>query len=219
MKGARKELIGPYELHHPKTFPAITEDPFHLIDFLLKREKFDTSCRAIDIGTATGVIPLLLASRSKVGRITGVEVDAGLASCARENVERNGLEKRIKIINADFRELPKTFSPGSFDIVVSNPPYIKSGHGRVSGDRRRAIARSEKLGGLKELVKLSKYLLNDKGSLYLIFPLLRKAELLNELASNGFIVAREELVRGKKDSEAKLFMVEAKRGGELLYEI
>ncbi|MBE9531620.1 MAG: tRNA (adenine(22)-N(1))-methyltransferase TrmK, partial [Proteobacteria bacterium] len=167
-EGTSIETIGPYELRHPDNFPSITEDPYHLVDFLLKSHNIKPSSSIIDIGTATGIIPFLLASKGVAGRITAVEVDAGIARCAKENVERSGLGKKITIINKDYRELDGIFEAASFDIIVSNPPYIKAGHGRVSANEQRAVARSEELGTLKELIKIAKYLLNENGSLFLI---------------------------------------------------
>lgn len=210
MRGVRIEKIGPYELHHPGTFPAVTEDPYRLVDFLINSPGIEDARKAIDIGTATGVIPLLLAAKTDIETITGVEVDEETAKCALENIERNGLGGRVKVINKDYRDLPEIFEAGSFDIVVSNPPYIKAGHGRVSDDDKRATARYEKSGNLKELIKMSKLLLRNDGRLFLIFPSLRKAELLDELRAAGFSVVREEPV-GDKEGAAKLFMVEAGR--------
>jgi tRNA1Val (adenine37-N6)-methyltransferase len=104
---------------------------------------------------------------------------------------------------------------GSFDIVISNPPYIKAGSGRESNNEKRVVARSEKFGSLTELISVSRRLLSKRGRLFLIFPILRKNELLSELVSNGFHIAREELVRGKQSSEARLFMIEAGADGTL----
>ena len=207
MPGVRRELIGPYELHHPDVFPAITEDPFHLVDFLLKSDIIDSASRAMDIGTATGVIPLLLAAKTDIGRITGVEIDSDTARCAKLNVERNRLSKRGDILNIEYRELPGI--AGSFDIVVINPPYIKAGSGRVSKDDKRAKARYERFGSLKELIEVSTRLLSERGRLFLIFSVLRKDELLGELSFNGFRVVRKEPVAGKDGNEPKRFMVEA----------
>ncbi len=208
MPSVRIEKIGPYELHHPETFPAITEDPYHLVDFLFKSPSIEQARSIIDIGTSTGVIPLLLASKTNIGQITGVEIDAETANVATENIERNGLVDRVKIINSDYRDLPDN---KDYDIIISNPPYIKAGHGRESADEKRNTARYEKSGSLRELISISNNLLSEDGRLFLIFPLTRKAELLNELLSNDFQVAREELVRVKGSGEEKLFMLEVGR--------
>lgn len=212
MPGAHIEKIGPYELHHPNNFPAITEDPFHLVEFLLKSDHIANARSLIDIGTATGVIPMLLAVKSDIRHITGVEIDTDQALCAGENIGRNSLGERIEIVNKDFRELNE-YKDGSFDIVISNPPYIKAGSGRESDDEKRVMARYEKSGSLTELISVSRRLLSKRGRLFLIFPILRKNELLTELSSNALNVVREESVSGKDGNEAKLFMVEAGREG------
>ena len=207
----RIEKIGRYELHHSDDFPGITEDPFHLVDFLLDSPDIDSVSSAIDIGSSTGIIPILLAARSKIGHITGVEVDEDTAQSAVENVKSNSLEERITIITSDYRDLHEIFGASSFDIAISNPPYIKSGHGRVSTDKKRARARYEELGELRELIAVAKYLLKKDGRLFLIFPYLRYDELIGELTEADFSVVRQVLIQIRDDGPIKHFMVEANR--------
>ena len=210
MAPANIESIGSYELRHPGGLPPITEDPFHLVDFLIASTEIDSFRSAIDIGCSSGVIPILLAVNTDISHITGVEIDADSARSARENVERNGLDERIEIINSDYRELPGN---RSFDIVVSNPPYIKMGHGRKSADDKRMIARYEKFGNLKELIKVSDRLLSDIGRLFLVFPMLRRAELSGELESVNLTAVRVEgLYVDEVSRTQKLFMIEVERG-------
>ncbi|MEE9542927.1 MAG: methyltransferase [Thermodesulfobacteriota bacterium] len=203
------ESIGPYEFHHPKNFPAVTEDPFHLVDFLKASTKAGSLSSAIDIGCSTGVIPLLLAANTNLMHITGVEIDDDSARSAIENVERNGLGEKIEIIKMDYRDLPKE---ALYDIVVSNPPYIKMGSGRKSGNEKRKIARYEEIGNLKELIKVSKRLLSEAGSLFLIFPMIRQAELMGVLSEVDMTPLRvKDLYFDESKGTFKRFMIEVER--------
>jgi len=208
-----KENLGTFDLIYPDLIPKPTRDPFHLVNFMMESPLALKARSILDIGTGTGIIPLLVAGRTASGDIIGVEIDALSARYAKENAKRNGLACRIKIINKDFRELPDKSNKGFYDIIVSNPPYIKKGDGRKSADKRRMTARHEERGSLKELVNVSDYLLSRAGRLFLILPTSRYAELMDELESIGFKAVRVKgLYEDKLKKNCKLFMIETRRG-------
>jgi tRNA1(Val) A37 N6-methylase TrmN6 len=213
MEKEHKEPLGPYDLFYPDQIPKPTEDPFHLVDFMMESALLLKARSIMDIGTSTGVIALLLAGRTACTKIIGVEIDPLSAKYAQENVERNGLTSRVTIINDDFRnltEIPHIIDEGSIDIIVSNPPYVKKGHGRKSLDKRRVVARSEEIGNLKELIKVCATLLSDEGRLFLIMPASRHDELLSELESVDMLPLRVQgLYKDKEGGKEKLFMIEA----------
>ncbi|HXI09303.1 MAG TPA: methyltransferase, partial [Thermodesulfobacteriota bacterium] len=169
----------------------------------------------IDLGTGTGGIPLMLSCRTPVQRVTGVEIDAEAASVARRNIEANGLEDRVTIIEGDYREVAGSFSEGAFTVVVSNPPYVKAGTGRVSPSRGRDAARCELRGGLKDLVAASRHLAGDTGRAYFVFPVARLFEMLRELKQAGLKTGRLRFVHTDKKKPARLFLIEAGRGAGL----
>ena len=97
----------------------------------------------------------------------GVEIQKGLAECAQKNVFLNRLEDRISILSQDFRELKRTFPPGSFDVVLSNPPYRKHQSGRINPSMEKAVARHEIKGTLEDLISTASYLLSPQGEMLL----------------------------------------------------
>jgi tRNA1Val (adenine37-N6)-methyltransferase len=172
----------------------------------------------MDLGTGAGVIPLLLAWKTRAGSITGVEVQAEEAAIARRNVEENGLSDRIETINRDFRGLPGIYPEGAFPVVLSNPPYVKAGSGRVSPDKKRAAARGEVFGTLTDLVDVSRYLAGTDGRIFYVFPVKRLDDMFRELKRAGLWPRRIKFVHTGPDKEARLFLIEAATTGELKVE-
>lgn len=165
--------------------------------------------RVIDLGTGCGILPLLLSQTTEARSFIGVEVQKGLADCAKKNVVLNHLENRISIMKKDFRELREAFSPGSFDVVLSNPPYRKYQTGRVNPSEEKAIARHEMKGTLEDLISVASYLLLPKGRCYLIFPVLRTIDLLVTLRREKLEPKRLQFVHPFIGEEAKFILIES----------
>ncbi len=201
------ESLGPYFFVQRKAGHRLTGDTVTLAEFVIPALTENDS--VIDLGTGTGAIPLLLAWKSAVRFITGVEIDAATAGTAVKNVSANGLEDRIEIINRDFRELKGLFPEGAFSVVVSNPPYMKSGTGRVSPKKERAGARAELYGGLSDLIEISAWLAGRGGRIFYVFPLARLAEMRAELGKAGLEERRVEFPASKPGKEPDLFLIEA----------
>jgi len=168
---------------------------------------------AVDLGTGAGILPLLIASRSPETAIVGIELQPELARLAGANVAARGLAERVRIIEGDIRAVRSRLPAQSCDLVVSNPPYRKVGSGRQAPDRQRAAARHEQAGGLPEFTAAAAYLLRQGGRFCLIYLAERLAELLAELRGAGIEPKRLRLVHSRPGDEARLVLVEARRGG------
>ena len=205
------ETIGPYRFIQDRRLSSqrVTGDTLLLSDFVLPLLNNDKDASVIELGTGAGAIPLALRAGSEVKKFTGVELDKVAFELLVENINANALDGRITAVNFDWRDLYDIYPRGAFSVVVSNPPYIKRGEGRVSPSPARAMARSESMGELKDLVDISAYLAGDDGRICYVFPVKRRAELVNELKRVGFEVERMEDVSG-----GKVFLVEAKFGLE-----
>ena len=173
--------------------------------------------RVIDLGTGCGILPLLLCHDSKAHSFVGVEIQKGLAELAKRNVQLNHFQDRISILQNDFRKLKSIFPPGSFHVVLSNPPYRKYRTGRVNPTLEKAIARHEIEGTLDDLVSTASYLLPPKGRCYLIFPALRTVDLLVALRNRGLEPKRLQFVYPRLHDEANFILLESMRasGAEL----
>jgi len=165
--------------------------------------------KVIDLGTGCGILPLLLSQNTKAHSFVGVEIQKELTELANKNVRLNHLEDRVWILQKDFRELKETFPPGSFDVVLSNPPYRKYRTGRVNPAMDKAIARHEIKGTLEDLISIASYLLPPKGRCYLIFPALRTVDLLVVLRSQKLEPKRLQFVHPHVGEEAKFILSES----------
>ena len=171
--------------------------------------KVRKDARVIDLGTGCGILPLLLSQITKARPFVGVEIQGGLAECAKKNVLLNHLEHRISILQQDLRDLGKTFPPGFFDVVVSNPPYRKYRSGRINPSVEKAVARHEIEGTLEDLVSVASYLLPAKGRCYFIFPAMRTVDLLLALRSRKLEPKRLQFVHPRLGEDAKFILTES----------
>lgn len=173
--------------------------------------------KAIDLGTGSGIIPLILAIHFPHVDWIGLEIQEAMAVSARRNVEINSLEKQIKIITGDAREIKKMFSENSFDSVVFNPPYRRLNSGRINPDQEKAIARHELQGSLEHFMAAAKYLLKPAGRVFTIYPAKRLAELVCLFRVNSIEPKRMRLVFSDSESAAEFVLLEGRsRSGEEL---
>lgn len=162
----------------------------------------------IDLGTGSGVIPLLLSQRCDAA-ITGVEIQPVMAARALRSVQYNCLEKRIKIIEADVNCIQQYLPPACADLVVSNPPFWKIGEGKLSLNREEAIARHELKLNLAQLINRAAYLLPAGGRMALIHHPGRLQETMELLTANGFKAGRLRTVHPNRKTEARMILLEA----------
>ncbi len=206
------DTLGPYSFLQLHSGHKVTDAPFLLVDFLPTLGAEDS---IMDIGSSTGVIPLMLAWKTSVKKIVGVELQPQLVKTARANVEKNELGGRVQFLEGDYRDLPKRLPKGSFSFVVGNPPFVKAGTGRRSPNSSRDIARSEVFGTLTDILEVSAYLVGDYGRVAYIFPVIRLEEMLSGLVAAGLTPNRLRFIHTAPDKEASLFLVEASSAGVL----
>ena len=167
----------------------------------------------LDLGTGTGIIPILLAAKTRGKHFTGLEIQPESADMARRSVLLNGLEERISIVEGDIREAAERFDAASFDVITSNPPYMTGNHGLVNPNLPKAIARHEICCTLRELVAATEKLLRPGGRFYLVHRPFRLAEIMTELTAHHLEPKRMRLVYPFVDKEPNMVLIEAMRGG------
>jgi len=165
--------------------------------------------RVIDLGTGCGILPLLLSHTTKAHSFVGVEIQKGLADCAKRNVVSNHLEDRISILKQDFRGLKGTFPSGSFDVALSNPPYRRYRTGRINPSMEKAIARHEIKGTLEDLISTASFLLPPKGRFYMIFPASRTVDLFVALRDGRLEPKRLQFAHPRMGEEAEFILIES----------
>lgn len=143
-------------------------DAVMLADFAIKMSKpFD---KAIDLGTGTGIIPLILSHRTGAKTIDGIEVQENSFKLAEENVEMNDLAGRVSFININVKDVKAKLADRfeSYDLVTTNPPYTKGGGGIQNDNMAKTIARHETLANLEDFVKAASFLLKDRGDFVMV---------------------------------------------------
>lgn len=167
----------------------------------------------LDIGTGTGIIPILMAAKTKGRHFTGLEIQHESAEMAMRSVEYNHLEERISIVEGDIREAGKLFAPASFDVVTSNPPYMVANHGLVNPDNAKMIARHEVCCTLEDILSQTARLLKNGGKFYMVHRPFRLAEIFCTLVKHDLEPKRMRLVYPYVDKEPNMVLVEALKGG------
>ena len=169
--------------------------------------------RALDLGTGTGIIPLLLSAKTKGDHFTGLEIQTEIMKMAQRSVALNGLEKKIDIIQGDIKEASRIFGAASFDVVTSNPPYMNDSHGLKNPDLPKAIARHEVLCNLEDVVRAAASALRPGGRLYMVHRPRRLIEILMAMKSQKLEPKRMKFVHPFADKDANMVLIEAVRGG------
>lgn len=163
----------------------------------------------IDLGTGTGVIPLLIAYKQRPVRVVGVEIQEEMAVLAQRSVELNQLEERVQICHLDLRRLRGVFPANGFSLVVSNPPYFPVGSGEQNLTDKQRVARHEVNCSLQDLVGAAAYLLGTRGRFALIHRVERIPEIFRELQARGFEPKVMRLIQSRADQEPNLVLIEA----------
>lgn len=168
---------------------------------------------ALDLGTGTGVIPLLMSERTSCRRLTGLEIQAESADMAARSVAMNHLEEKISIVTGDIREADRIFTPASFDVITSNPPYMIDQHGLRNKDAAMLIARHEVLCTFEDLARVTERLLKPGGHFYLVHRPFRLAEIMVSLCRHHLEPKRMRLVYPFADREPNMVLLDCVRGG------
>jgi tRNA1Val (adenine37-N6)-methyltransferase len=169
--------------------------------------------RVIDLGTGCAIIPLILACSTEAETIVGVEIQKELADIALRNVSLNEFNNRISIVNEDLRKLTSLYPPGSFDCILSNPPFRKIDTGRLNMADQKAIARHELRVSLPELLQVGFRLLKPGGRMFLIYPAFRLVDLFYEMRTCKLEPKALQSVHSHIHAPASMALIEGTCGG------
>lgn len=168
--------------------------------------------KVIDLGTGTGIIPLLLSTRYKDLDITAIDIQREVIEMASRSIELNNLDN-IKVISGDFRELDSSYN-NKFSLVISNPPYLPLEQGKISPKENIALSRHELKCNLEQLVSTAKRLLKNGGRFSLVHRSERLAELITELRDKNIEPKRMRLVYPQLDKPSNLVLLEGIKGAK-----
>lgn len=161
----------------------------------------------LDLGTGTGIIPILLCGKTELKKVVGVEIQEEVAKMAKKSILLNNLENRFEILNCNIKELNKIYENQTFDVIVTNPPYKKQDSGIINENEKKLISRHEITANLEDFIKISKYLLKDKGELYMVHRPERLVDIF-ELMRKYKIEPKElKMVCPNKNKEPNLVLI------------
>lgn len=170
--------------------------------------------RAIDLGTGTGIIPILLEAKTQGEHFTGLEIQPESADMAKRSVRYNHLEHKINIEIGNIKDASAQFGASSFHVVTTNPPYMTGQHGLTNPNEAKAIARHEILCSLEDVIRESARLLKPQGRFYMVHRPFRLSEIMCLMHQYGLEPKRMQLVYPFADKEPNMVLMEGLRGGK-----
>lgn len=173
----------------------------------------------LDLGTGTGIIPILLEAKTKGFHFTGLEIQEDVADMARRSVSLNKLENKVRIVQGNIKEASQIFGKSVFDVVTSNPPYMNENHGLKNPNLPKAIARHELLCNLEDIVRETALVLKPGGKFYMVHRPRRLIEIIGMLSKYHLEVKRLRPVYPMLGKEANMVLLEAVRGGKPLLKL
>lgn len=200
---------GYYIIQDPKRF-CFGMDAVLLSGFA----KVKSGERTLDLGTGTGIIPILMEAKTEGEDFTALEIQEESADMARRSVLYNHLEDKIKIVTGDIKDASNIFGASSFDVITTNPPYMIGDHGLSSATSAKAIARHEVLCTLDDILRESAKLLRPGGRFYMVHRPFRLAEIFSKMVEYKIEPKRMKLVYPYVDKEPNMVLIEGLRGGK-----
>lgn len=161
----------------------------------------------VDLGTGTGIIPILIYGKNNVKKIYGLELQKEVAEMAKRSIVLNSLEKYIEIVNENVKDYKKHLKKNHFDTVVTNPPYIQAKNNLVSPKEKKAISKHEIEGNLEDFIKTASELLKHRGKLYMVYRPNRLVEVFELMKSYKIEPKKIRFVQNRKDEKPNLVLI------------
>ena len=170
--------------------------------------------KVLDMGTGTGILPILLSAKTKASELVGLEIQKDSADMAKRSVDLNDLSKRVSIVCGDIKEAVSIFGAAAFDVITCNPPYMIGGHGLQNLDSPKAIARHELMCTFEDIAAQAEKLLKPSGKFFLVHRPFRLSEIMVTLTKHKLEPKRMQLVYPYIDKKPNMVLIEAVRGGK-----
>lgn len=171
---------------------------------------------AVDLGTGTGIIPVILSHKTGWSQLVGVEVQAGSFDRAVRNVQLNGLDGRMSFIHGDVKDFGKSWGAelyGSVDVVTSNPPYTQGSGGLKSSNTAKSIARHETTAGLEDFIRCAAWLLKPRGDFFMVHRPSRLVDICYMARDAGLEPKEMCFVSPDREAAANILLVHMVKGG------
>lgn len=164
--------------------------------------------QVLDLCTGNGIIPILLAAKTKAAHITGIEIFTEHVQMAERSVSLNGLQEKVDFLTGDIKEIRNLVSCGSFDYVTVNPPYKPLQSGFQNQNDLKTAARHEVLCTLEDVIKAARFALRSGGRLAMVHRADRLAEVIYVMKENRIEPKKLTMVSARKEEKPKLILIE-----------
>ena len=165
--------------------------------------------RVCDLGTGTGILPLLLSGRADDISCDAVEIQADAAERANRSVRLNGLSDRITVHNRDLKQVRSFLPHAAYDLVICNPPYSPSSASLPSPKAALRTARQETECTLDDSAAVAAFLLRSRARFSLMLPAARLTGTFETLQRWRLEPKRLRFVHARQDRPARLSLIEA----------
>ena len=183
---------------------------------LPSRRRQQDAVTAVDLGTGTGIIPLILSHKTQWQRLIGVEVQEGSYGRAVRNARMNGLDERLRFIRGDVKDFGEGWGKelaAAADVVTSNPPYTQGSGGLKSANTAKAIARHETTAGLEDFIRCAGWLLKPRGDFFMVHRPSRLVDICCMARKAGLEPKEMCFVSPDRETAANILMVHMVKGG------
>lgn len=170
--------------------------------------------KIIDLGTGTGIIAILLCTKIENSKVIGVEIQKEVYEMAKRSISLNKLNEKITLINTNIKELEKYEELGTFDAVVTNPPYKKVNTGIQNENEKKLISRHEITANLEDFIKISSKLLKDKKDFYMVHRPNRLVDIIELLRKHKLEPKKMQFVYPKEQKEPNLVLIKATKNAK-----
>jgi len=200
--------------------------------------------RVVDLGTGTGILGLLLCAKTELSQIIGIEIQKEVANMAKRSIRLNGLENRFQIVNMNIKRILHQKGKGnikikgvskhkkayqlirkinlqkeSFDCIITNPPYKKLNTGMINENKKKLISRHEYTANLSDFIKTAKYLLKDKGSLFMVHRPERLVDIIEIMRKEKIEPKQIRLVYPKVNAKPNLILIKGIKNAKLFLKV
>lgn len=175
--------------------------------------------KVIDLGTGTGIIAILLTAKTRLKKIIGVELQEEVADMAKRSVILNNLTDTVDIIKEDIRKLDKILEIGTYDAIVTNPPYMKENTGLKNENNAKLISRHEVECTLKDIAQISSKLLKDNGEIYMVHRPDRLVDIMEIFRKYKLEIKEMRLIYSNKNSQSNLVLIKAVKNAKSFLKI
>ena len=167
----------------------------------------------LDLGTGTGIIPILLCGKTSLKKVIGAEIQEEVAKMAEKSIKLNDLDDKFQVINENILNLNNIYEKQTFDVIVTNPPYKKKETGVTNENQKKLISRHEIEADLEGFIRISKDLLKDKGEFYMVHRPERLVDILSLMRKYKIEPKTLKMVYSNKNKEPKLVLIKGVKNG------